>query len=211
MQTANDKNAARLDWGNGKALKLVNKGDGFDMTFDGVVPPTKTIKVDAIDILGKCRPLIVSPANGSTVSASGLTETAYRARVYLIEDGVPQIREAAIPGTEQMKYVKGPNGGSLIFIGHDGETATAEVIESGKDWKIVFADDGKELKAPAAHDVEIEAIGPTNAKDQVRRLSVSSTPDGASLRISGETANATYVRLAIKDGNHWHTRCAPLV
>lgn len=211
MSAANDPSAARLDWGNGKALSLVKGVDSFEMTFDGEVPPTKKIKVDAIDIQGKCRPLVVSPTvNGATVTASGQTASAYRARIYLIEETGTQIREAAIPGTEQMKYVRGPNGGALVFIGHDGETATAEVIESGDGWKIVFADDGIQLKAPAPHDIEIEAIGPASAKDQVRRLQVAGSADDDSLRVTGPTANAAYVRLAIKDANHWHTRCVPL-
>jgi hypothetical protein len=30
-----------------------------------------------------------------------------------------------------MPYVRGLEGGSLIMIGHDGESATAEVIDAG--------------------------------------------------------------------------------
>lgn len=205
-------NGAKMDWGNGKALSLTAGANGrFELAFDGEVPSTKKIKVDAIDIHGKCRPLMVSPTvNGSTVTASGQTEGAYRARVYLLEEDGPQIREAAIPGTEQMKYVKGPNGGALVYIGHDGESATAEVIQSGSEWKVIFADDGVELKAPAPHDVEVEGIANSSAKDQVRRLTVSAGSDAKSLRVTGQLAGSNYIRMAIKDGNHWHTRCVPL-
>lgn len=205
-------NAARLDWGNGKALDLVTSGIGrFELTFDKDVPDTSKIKVEAIEIMGKCRPLMVSSVvNGKTVTASGQTDNAYRARVAIVEDGKPQIREISIPGTVQMKYARGPNGGALVYYGHDGDPETAEIVQDGNDWKVIFASKGAAQKAPVPEEIEMEAIGPANSADQVRRLNVSAGSDQNSLRAAGNTKGADYVRFAIKAGAHWHIRCVPL-
>jgi hypothetical protein len=214
MTDSTNAEAARLVWGEGKSISVVDKYNGrFELTFEGEVPSTKKIKVDSIDLSGKIRPLLVLPVvNGSTVTVTGQTDAAQRVRIYLIEDEGPQVREAVLPGHEQMKYVSGPEGGSLVFIGHDGESATAEVVPMAPGtWKLVFVDEGVKIRAPAVVDVEVEAIGADSARDQVRRLTVAPGPDIHSLLATGQTEGAAYIRLAIRDGNHWHTRSVPLL
>jgi hypothetical protein len=212
MTTGAAQQGSTLDWGAGKSATLFDRGNGrFELVFAEEVPPPKKIKIDAIDQAGKCRPLMVSSiVNGTTVTASGQTEGAWRARVYIIGDDGPLLREAPVPGAAPMKHVTGPEGGTLIMIGHDGESATAEVVAGSGEWKITFEDEGKKIKAPRTADVEVEAIGPVSAPDQVRPLTVAPGPDSSSLRVTGNIAGASYIRLAIRDGNHWHTRCVPL-
>ncbi len=75
---------------------------------------------------------------------------------------------------------------------------------------MTFGDEGQKIKAPRVVDVEIEAIGPASAPDQARGLSVAAGPDPSSLLVTGAVEGASHVRLAIRDGNHWHTRCVPM-
>ena len=204
---------AALDWGNGMSATLFDRGNGrFELEFAGKPPSTKKVKIDAIDRAGKCRPLVASPAvEGSTIIFNGQTADAYRARVYIIEDDGPIMREVALSGAAPMAYVRGPEGGSLIMIGHDGESATAEVLDAGpKSWKLTFEDEGQKIKAPRVIDVEVEAIAPSPGEGQIRMLTVAPGPDPFSLLANGEIGGAAYIRLAIRDGNHWHTRCVPL-
>lgn len=213
MSTETTSQAATVDWGAGRTAQLFDRSGGrFELVFSGEVPPTKKMKIDAIDQAGKCRPLIVSSlVKGATVTASGQTEGAYRARIYLMEDGGPAVREVPVPGATPMKYVRGPEGGSLIMIGHEGESATAEVSDVGPGaWKLTFGDEGKKIKAPRTVDVEVEAIAPACAEDQVRSLSVAPGPDSCSVLVTGKSEGASHIRLAIRDGNHWHTRCVPM-
>lgn len=204
--------SGRMEWNSGVALQVKGLEDGrVELAFENNVPPLTTIKVEVINNIGKCRALLIPPTlNGTVAVASGKTEGMYRARVSIMEQGRLHIRETNLPGFEPVKAVKGPNGGALVMIGHEGEGASAEVVQQGDDWKIVFADSGKPVKAPPPNELTVEAIGPSSLEDQVRYLTVSAGSDSSSLMAKGDTAGAVYVRLSTKDGPHWHERCVPL-
>lgn len=200
------------DMGHGQIVQLSPVGTGrWQLAFseagkpDDKAPPTDEIKIEAIDQEGMVHPLmVVAGPNGSTVAASGRTENAQRARIMVMHGTHFHTREVGVPGAKALGVVPGPNGGSLIDMGHDNPVEVTPVGEGR--WQLHFL----AREAPPPAEVQVEAICGRCEESQVRELLVVPGPDAKTLIASGRTQDCTHIRLALVHGDHFHTRSVPV-
>ncbi len=199
-----------IAFGDGLTVVLSDPGDGrWRLAFGGDAPPLAAIRVEAVKRNGQVAPLRMFPGDRpDTVFASGPIETAYRARITLEPGGATRCRDVLLPQAPGYEVTTGPKGGTLISMGHD---SYVEVVPAADGrWTFTFMDKTEKANAPSVADVVAEAIAEAATDGQVRRLAVVPGGDPWSL-VAGPVAGATYLRLAVMMGDHYHTRCVPVV
>ncbi len=200
-----------IDMGGGIALHLSDDGEGrWLLAFNRAAPALDAVEVQAIARNGQCLPMKMFPGpNGNAVYASGPVERAYRVRVVVTDGAVARRRDIRLPGTPDYPLAKGPHGGTFISMGHD---SYVELLpESEAVWRVVFHEKETPTGAPPVADVVAEAIAPPGVDDQVRALTVRPGADTHSLVLEGKVGDADHLRLAVMMGDHYHTRCVPVL
>jgi hypothetical protein len=200
-----------IDMGRGMHIAMSDEGDGrWKLDFDKPAPALDAIQVEAIGRNGQCHAMKMFPGpSDSEVYASGPTEKAYRARITVSHGDHTHRRDVRVPDTADYPLTTGTHGGTLISMGHD---SFVEILPQGDDrWKITFLDKEVLTRVPPVADVKAEAIGAPTEDEQVRELAVLPGDDAHSLLLRGKVAGADYLRLAVMMGDHYHTRCVPVV
>ncbi len=199
-----------IDMGPGRVVRVSDEGDGrWRLWFEGEAPALDAVEVQAIGRNGQCHPMRMFPGPApGTLFASGPTEKAYRIRITVDHGGSVHKRDVRLPETAGYRLAIGPQGGTLISMGHD---SYVEVVPTEADrLTISFRDKDGRTGAPPVADVRAEVIGDPSERDQVRDLAVLPGDDPHSLVLQGPIDGAGYLRLAVMMGDHYHTRCVPV-
>ena len=200
-----------IDMGGGIALHLSDDGEGrWLLAFNRPAPALDAVEVQAIARNGQCLPMkMFAGPKGNAVYASGPVERAYRVRIVVKDGAAARRRDMRLPGTADYPLAKGARGGTFVSMGHD---SFVEVLpENDACWRVVFHDKETLTAAPPVADVVAEAITPPGVDDQVRGLTVRAGADGHSLVLEGKVGDADHLRLAVMMGDHYHTRCVPVL
>lgn len=204
-----------IDMGRGLGMLMSDADDGrWKLSFShadapAAAPALDAITVEAIGRNGQCHAMKMFPGSqGSEVYASGPTDKAYRARIIVRHGDHTHKRDVRVPGTADYPLTLGANGGTLISMGHD---SYIEVLPAGAErLKITFFDKDVPTGVPPIADVKADVIGDPAEPDQVRDLVALKGEDAHSLYLQGKIADASYLRLAVIMGDHYHTRCVPV-
>lgn len=207
--------ANSIAMGHGQMVDIVARDAGrWELVFSeaGVAeykaPPLADVRVEAIDAAGVVHPLAISAGGVSSVIASGNVAGAYRARVMVMHGDHFHTRESLLPGKQEKAPTEGPGGGALLrFAGVDAEAK----LVAADSFEISFSSNGAAVEPPAPDTIVAQAIGPKAENFQIRALAVRAGDRPRTLIASGKIKDATYVRLALKDGMAAGTRSVPVI